>query len=65
MRLSQKYLLEYLDFGFGSGTDMGSAVGSMNKKYWRVLRKQAKGKRHSQALKEVEGILKRLKNYKI
>lgn len=57
--------MEYLDFGFSSGTNMGNATDSMNKKFWRTLKKQAKAKRHSYALKEVQGVLKRLKNYKI
>lgn len=65
MKLSQRYLLEYLDFGFSSGSDMGHATKSMNKNFWKILKKQAKSKRHSYALKEVQGILKRLKNYKI
>ena len=65
MKSFQTYLLEYLDTGWGSGASMGSAVDTMNKKYWKVLRKQAKGKKNSYAMKEVQGILKRLRKYEI
>lgn len=57
--------MEYLDMGWSAGQNMGSATEKMNKKYWRELRRQAKSKRHSYAMKEVQGILKRLRKYDI
>jgi len=65
MNPSKFYLLEYLDMGWGSGTHMGDATEKMNKKYWKALRKQARMKRHSWAMKEVQGILKRLRKYEV
>lgn len=57
--------MEYLLVGTESAVNMGDASLKLNKKFAKILKKQAKSKRNSYAQREVAGILKILKNYDI
>lgn len=57
--------MEYLLVGTESAVNMGDASLKLNKKFFKILKKQAKSKRNSYAQREVAGILKILKNYDI
>lgn len=65
MKDSFNYLMEYLLVGSESASNLGDASMKLNKKFARILKKQAAAKRNGYAMKEVAGILKRLKRYDI
>ena len=65
MRNSLKYLMEYLLVGSESALNLGDASLKLNKKYSKILKKQARSKGNYYAQKEIAGIMKILKNYNI
>lgn len=57
--------MEYLLVGSESALNLGDASLKLNKKYSKILKKQARSKGNYYAQKEIAGIMNILKNYNI